>query len=198
MYGILNIELDAKNTNGHELYYKAIVVIVGIIADLSINTFVTVSYITGLHSIAKEQYGQRHQEMKLRYGQKATDDRVHELIIEATRYTVLFIWVWILSFIAFICFITVCIVGTSQLDMAVDHIGDKFENFRFIMIFIGVYLKEIALLIAIRLSWKFSHEQYMKRCDSGCHSCINQCCKDLVNDGIEKQISLTQLKQPLL
>ena len=72
------------------------------------------------------------------------------------------------------------------------------QNFKFIMMLIGIYLKEIALLIAIRLSWKFSHSQYEMICSKRCNSCVKQYCKDLVNKGIEKEINLIPLKQRLL
>ena len=111
------------------------------------------------------------------------DDRQHELMVEATRFTVLFVFTWILNFMALLAIIA--LISVHEYFNTMDGTGSIVKNIQYMMITIALYFKEIASLIAVRLSWKFSHSRYEKICGK-CDSFTKECCQSLVRRNNEK------------
>ena len=190
-----------------DLILLTVTATLGVISDLLTNTLITSLYLKGLHEIAVIEYGIADRKIKAKYGEEAIDSRVHELMLEATRYAVLFVFVWFTSMIFFVTILIVYVFSTEDFLIS-GHNGGSV-----ILLFAGT-IKEITLLIAITLSWKFSHVPYEKICDNKCikcHSWMQRCCENLVtssnleNGGkVIKEININvngpnnELRKPLL
>ena len=238
--GIVNITLSVENSHGWEFRIKTMIAVIWSLTDLSLNTLLTVLYIRGLHEFAIQKYFNpstvNDQYLKERarsnychkclyslcfdrlkyhkqYGDvKLLDDRQHELMLEATRFTVLYVFTWILNFVALLIFIGIYLLYTLWYDPNhIDGTGITFENIKYMSIILGIYFKEIASLTAINLSWVFSHSKYEKICGK-CDSFTKECCESLVrrsNHRVAREINIPlvqslndnntlQLGQPLL
>ena len=111
-YEIINVTLNVHNSGGHEEEIKMYIIASGIIADFLINTLLTYLYVKGLHEFAVQRYGNTLS-LNQKYNYELLDDRIHELMLEATRFAVLFIFTWISNFVIF--FAIIAMAFCSQL-----------------------------------------------------------------------------------
>ena len=98
-------------------------------------------------------------------------------MLEATRYAVLFLFTWFASLVLFVAIFIVYVFST--------------QDFGVIILLFAITMKEIILLIAITLSWKFSHVPYEKICENKCikcHSWMERYCEDLISSNNLKKM----------
>ena len=179
LYEIANMILNNENSGGHKQEIKMYIIASGVIADFLINTLLTYLYVKGLYEFTIQRYGNKLSlNRKKKYNYQLLDDRINDLMSEATRFAVLFIFTWISNFIIFLAIIVMYSRFVSTSNGHYYHILGGV---------IALAIKQSSLLIAITLSWKFSHTKYEKVCNK-CHICIKDCCEKLVKKNKELTI----------
>ena len=151
--------------NKHKQFIPICIGVDSILINLSLLFF----YTRGLYLYAFRVYGNEAMAEKL-INTNLVNDRIHELMLEATRYVVLFGGVTIGD----IVFIIVGYVGLGYPYPPDGTVECSKSVFIIIGIFVG--MKEISiLLISIYLSWIFNHDTYLKICGK-CHNIVNSIC----------------------
>ena len=154
--------------------------ILGFVLDSTINGLLLFLYIKALTKFAMEAYFNLDEERRrlfMNHQRQLLDDRQHEIMLEAARYTVLFTMVTMINASAIILAICMLIYDESLPESNQNGMG--FNNVGVCCFIIWAYAKEFFLLMAIQLSFVFSHSTYERRCKY-CDKSAKKCCEDLV------------------
>ena len=179
-----------------------ILVIIYILLDLSINTLLLCLYVKALHIYSKV-FARDNSNHKGRL----LDDRQHELMLEAARYTVLFGTLLLFN----VCGIVG--IGIYLYYLTRKNSTNYADATELISQCIGLcvlVVKEVLLLMATKLSFIFSHSDYEKLCKK-CDEFVKERCQDLVRKRngyygnktvreivVNSNTSNNQINQPLL
>ena len=147
---------------------KIIWLSLSLILDIVINALLLYLYVKALHHFAIEQYFRSEVARANLNGGTLLDDRQDELMLEATRYTVLFSILLIIN-----------VVGISLGIIIYICLRTGFHNVGDCIFMVCVLAKDVGLLVAIQFSFKFSHSTYEKRCQR-CDKWMKHCCRELV------------------
>ena len=162
--------------------------------DTIIDSALLYLYVKSLHEYAIEQYFKIDIARNNLNGiTKLLDDRQHELMLEAARYTVLYSMIVVVNFVIIILAVIGCIIYKSLPDS--EQIA--FLSLGFTAIFVCISIKESFLLMAIQLSFIFSHSTYEKICKK-CDNWVKNCCQEMVRRKNENILRAHDLQQPLL
>ena len=150
--------------------------------DVIINISLLYLYIISLHAYSIQHYFDINDNYPI-------NDRQHELMIEATRYAVLFglsaiyniIGIFIFCGIASYIYFGITIV--TQLDSNIK------SQVIYIILGIIIFFKEIMMLQAIHLSFKFSHRKYeSKYCCYYCDKWMKRKCHKIAMKANKNEI----------
>ena len=155
-------------TETHGSYKHLVQLIIGILEyllDLAINSLLLFLYVKALHVFSNCFY-------RANTVGKLLDDRQHELMLEAARYTVVFSVAFCFNLLGLVVLVIGAYIREQLLDTSFGYICSSFGMF----FLLG---KDVFLLMAIKLSFIFSHSKYEKvftKCDES----VKNYCQDLV------------------
>ena len=101
------------------------------------------------------------------------NDKQHELMLEAARYTVLFTAVVIFNVVWIIVGVGYYLYKKELLKFNDDIANARLAYIGSTMLVLFLTAKEILLLLAIQLSFQFSHTKYLKICGR-CDRCVKE------------------------
>lgn len=165
--------------------------------DITINSLLLGLYVKALHV-----YSKTYARNDVNKDTELLDDKQHELMLEAARYSVLFSALLLFNLLGII--VTIFLFAMLSIRNKSHHI-DNYDTLNLIGQCILIFFqfgKEVILLIAIQLSFIFSHVPYEKLCNR-CDKWVKKYCQDLVrkrsgrqNVGIEREYDLKESLLP--
>ena len=171
---VINISFDEQD---RRRTLQILAVSAWALVDLAINLILLFVLTKALHTFSLKHYWRYDvAAAALNASVCIIDDKQHELMIEVTRYNVLFGSAALINIACLLGFIAGSLWSESVItDGTINSIIVSFLGF------LVLFTKEMALLTAIFLSFKFSHVKYekvLKCCDvwvkRGCHRIARQ------------------------
>ena len=176
---------------------QILLVCMDICCDVTINLLLLYFYIKGLHIFSINHYFEIDSNDKY-----PINDRQHELMLEATRYTVLFGISAIVNVIGFFVFGGIILYIYGIMMQSDDIKETSWSYILWMLLEIYFWIRHSVMLTSIHLSFIFSHRKYeSKYCCYHCDKWMKSKCHKIAieankNETIKRKLQYEQVLLP--